>query len=148
MTSRRRLRVAATRRGGMLIIVLVCLIIAAAILGSVLKLAAGYRREQSAEQNRAQADWLAESGLERAVHRLQNDPAYAGETWKCSPEELQRLDGGEVTIKIESIRQMPEARRIVIRAVFPAGAATPARRTKELTVSLPTTKPEAPNTTE
>lgn len=122
------------RRGGMLIVVLVCLIIAAAILGSVLKLAAGYRRDQAAEQNRAQADWLAESGLERALHRLRSDPAYVGETWTCTPEMLNRRDGGEVTIRVEMVKQKSAERRVIIEAVFPSGTATPARRTKELTV--------------
>lgn len=136
------------RRGGVLIVVLVVLIIAASILGSVLKLAGSYRRDQVSEQNKAQADWLAESGLERAVHRLQSDPAYSGETWKCSPEELQRFDGGEVVIRVESVKQKPEERRVIIEAVFPSGAATPARRTKELTVPQPSAKPTAPRTTE
>jgi Tfp pilus assembly protein PilX len=148
MTSGRTSHILPPRRGGMLIIVLVCLIVAATILASVLKLAGSYRRDQAAEQNRAQADWLAESALERAVSRLQKDAAYSGEIWKVGPEELQRQQAGEVTIRVESDRQMPEARRIVIVAEFPADSATPARRTKEQTVSMPTPKPQAPDTTE
>src|SRR5262245_49285586 len=58
------------RRGAFLIVALICLVIATLLLGSLLKLATVQHRQMLSEQARLQAEWLAESGLARAAHKL------------------------------------------------------------------------------
>ena len=68
-------------RGMTVVAVLVCLIILTLISGAVLKVSVAQRELARSQERRLQAEWLAESGAERAVARLARDRDYAGETW-------------------------------------------------------------------
>jgi type II secretory pathway component PulK len=77
---------------------LVCLLVMTLICGSLLRTIQTQRALVRSEERRLQADWLAESGLERAYARLANDPAYRGETWTLPADQIGGTDAGSVTI--------------------------------------------------
>lgn len=132
---------AAPRRGAVLMIVIVCVVVAAAICGLLLRMAVLGRSSADAQHRRAQAQWLAESGIERAVARLAQDPRYSGETWTLAPEELPR--GGLVRIVIQppldhAAKGAPAGRRLVrVEAQYPNDPTYSCRCTKEIAVQTP-----------
>src|SRR5688572_10803783 len=91
------------RRDGFILIALMVFIAVAMMLALAwLKTAALERRTFRALQQRAQAEWLVESAIDRAAARLAANPGYEGETWKLSPTDMGGLDAGEALIAIET----------------------------------------------
>jgi Tfp pilus assembly protein PilX len=129
------LRAAGKRRGGILVLALICLVLAAALIGTVLRQVQLQRRQIAQHDRRLQAEWLAESGLERAAARLRADPAYSGETWVVPPSDLGGTDPGEVIVHVESTAQM-NSRNIRVEAAYPAQSTERVRRTKQATLVL------------
>ncbi len=76
------------RRGTVLVVVLVVLVLLTAILGSSVRTGLAGRELLSLQERVRQAEWLAESGLNRAAARLADDPDYEGETWMVPAVEL------------------------------------------------------------
>lgn len=124
------------RRGAFLMIVMVCIAISAILLGALLKLALLTDRQTVYEQARLQADWLADSGIERAAYRLTHDPDYAGETWSVSPESLGGRDAASVKITVLKNEDQTAPRTVVVEAVYPIGVVHHARRTRQATVAI------------
>jgi type II secretory pathway component PulK len=126
------------KRGAALVVLIVSLAIAATLGVSLLRLAAIQRRSLEIHEWQAQAEWLAESGLERAAARLAADPAYHGETWTIPAEEEKGdrsvvLSGGEVTIRVEPVAGQEDRRRILIEADYGPGRA---RETRDTTITV------------
>ena len=65
----------------------------------------------------AQAEWLAESGIERAAARLAANHEYAGETWTIPPAVL--AEGGLVRIVVETPSGQPGRRVVRVEAEYP-----------------------------
>lgn len=130
----------APRRGAFLVVAMICLILATALVGVLLNLARTQRRQMSQHQMRLQADWIAESAFERAAARLRDDPAYAGETWSISAEDLGVADsdgaGGEAVIRIEVPVQQPLHRIVHVEAVYPREQTLRVRRNRQTTIIL------------
>ncbi len=101
--------------------VLVCLLVMTLICGSLLRLVHSQRALVRNHERMLQADWLAASALERAARRLGDDPAYRGETWRLSAEDLGGRTPGVVTINVEPRRDPAEAnrRQVTVEADFP-----------------------------
>jgi hypothetical protein len=101
--------------------VLVCLLVITLIAGGLIRLVHSQRQRIRIEERQLQADWLAESGLERAAARLSQDPGYRGETWKLPAEVLGGPDAGLVTITVEPLRAEAKADRrlVTIQADYP-----------------------------
>jgi Tfp pilus assembly protein PilX len=130
------------RRAVVLLVVIVCLGVAAVMFVSVLKLVAVQKRLLEAEWQRAQAGRLAESAIQRAAARLAADPAYAGETWRLSAEELAQPDNGVATIRVESIVGQADHRRVRVEADYPDHPQLRARQEREAILPVPKgTKP-------
>jgi hypothetical protein len=108
----------------------------ALVLMAVLALALRERRQVQSEERRVQAAWLAESGLERARARLENDPAYAGETWALSSADLPG-GGGRVEIVVEPVVNDPARRSVRVRADFPDTGTSRARESRRFLIRLP-----------
>ena len=124
------------RRGIVLIALMIFLAVATMLVLSWLKIAGLERRQLRSLQERAQAEWLAESALERAAARLSADPEYTGETWKLTPDELSGRDEAEVLIRVEPVADESQNREIVVRADYPVAADRRHRRTKTLTIDV------------
>jgi Tfp pilus assembly protein PilV len=124
------------RRGLVMFAVLVCLVLIAMISGVLLKVAAAQRETLRIEERRLQAEWLVESGLERAVARLSQSADYKGETWELSADDLGGPAPGLVKIEVKTIESQPTRRRVRVQADYPRGADRRARQSKELTVGI------------
>ena len=118
-----------------MIAAIICLVLATVLLASVLKLASTGRKQVRRQQWRLQAEWLTESGLERAASRLAGDAAYEGETWNIAAEDLDGRHKGLVVIKVEASDDSPNARSVHIEASYPAGSTVFAKRSRQATVS-------------
>ncbi len=124
------------RRGLTAVAVLVCLIIITMISGAVVQVGLARRDEVRAQERSLQSEWLAESGIQRALARLAADPAYAGETWDISARELDSADAALVTITVGPAPGDPKQRLIRAQADYPRDPPHRARYTKSLHQSL------------
>lgn len=126
------------RRGAILICAMICLLLISLLLGSLLKLALAHRRQVRTEQYRLQAQWLAESAMERSVDRLAADGEYSGEEWNIAAKELDGRHAGSVKISVQKSATRPMQRIVTVEAIYPSGVARSAKRTKQLTVRIKT----------
>ena len=133
-----RLRVpfSTPRRGAVLIGVMVCLLLVSMLLGSLLRLAVTQRRQVRTEQDLLQAQWLAESAMERAASRLAADAGYSGESWNIAADEFGGRHSGLVKISVRKQDDPPNERLVTIEATYPSGAVRFAKRTKQVTVEV------------
>jgi hypothetical protein len=113
-------------------LLLVCLLIVAIIGGALLRIGAAERQRMTGEERRLQAEWLVESGLERAAARLAAGGDYAGETWDLAPGDLGRSHPARVTIRVEPVANTPERRLVRVQADYPRDATLRARASKRL----------------
>lgn len=123
-------------RGLVLIVVMVCLAVFATLCGVLLKMALLERRQLRGQESRLQAEWLAESGIERAAARLATAADYTGETWQVSPEQLGQGAAGVVTIEVERVDAQPNSRLVHVRADYLRDDVRSARQSKEVQVEI------------
>jgi Tfp pilus assembly protein PilX len=135
-TSSSRIQPKTHPRGLVLIVVMVCLAVFTTLAGVLLKLSLSERRQVRMQEWRLQAEWLAESGVERAAARLADSADYAGETWKVSPEQLGAGAACVVTIEVERIDAQPTMRRVRVRADYSRDDVRAARHSKEVLVAI------------
>ena len=96
-------------------------------------------RQLRDHDDRLQAMWLAESGLQRASVRLAGSADYTGETWVVSAESLGGDRDGRVEICVEPVADEPNARRVHVTADYPAESEYRKRHSKHIQLSLTTT---------
>lgn len=125
------------RRGGIMVVAMVCLVLTTLILGSLLKLVTMHHTQSRFEQQRVQADWLAEAGLERAADNLSRDAGYSGENWQISAEEIGGTNTGSVEIAIKPSPGNRDERIASVVATFPADTTRYAKRSKTAVVRVP-----------
>jgi len=125
------------RRGSILIIAVVCLVLATSIVSVLLSLVQKHRRQIALEQAHMQGEWLAESGIDRAVFRLRGDRAYLGETWVIGASELAGEMSAEIVIDIQKPTDRPDAFAVLVKAVYGSGPGQSVTRTRETTVEFP-----------
>jgi Tfp pilus assembly protein PilV len=119
-----------------MLVALVCLGIALTLVASWLGIAALERQVTRERQYRLQADWLAESALERAAASLDADPSYLGETWQVAPQEFGGSSAGEVVIRVETPPERLHRRSVHVQADYPAGDSRRHRRSKAILIDL------------
>jgi hypothetical protein len=102
-------------------------VIAAAVVSTLARSALVAQRQFRTRTYEAQAMWLAESAIERAVTRLSEDANYRQETWTIGPEELGGTLGGTASIRVMSVSESPAELRIAVIAEYPN---TPERRVR------------------
>jgi type II secretory pathway pseudopilin PulG len=145
-------------RGMTVVAVIVCLIIITMVSGAALKISLARRNLVRSQERRLQAEWLAESGAERAKAKLARDHAYTGETWALSARDLGQGEHASAPAKSgDSIavvarvtitaKQLPGAktlRHVHIQADYPLDEAGRSRQTKEITIDLDSSPSGAP----
>jgi hypothetical protein len=124
-------------RGMVLIVFLACLAVAMALIVGTAKIAVTSHQATQTASWKVQAQWLAESGAERAAAKLAADAAYAGEDWAIPAAELGGQEGGEVRIRVKPVAGEEKRRTIRIEADFPDDPLHYARQEKEITVEIP-----------
>ena len=127
------------RRGVVLMSVLVCMAVAMLLFAAWLKTAAMERRQLRTQQDRLQAEILADAGLDRAAAQLLSAGDYSGETWQVGPEALAGRGAATVTIQVDSPKETPSSRKVHVVAEYPVVGAARVRRSKQITVVLPDT---------
>jgi type II secretory pathway pseudopilin PulG len=145
-----------SRRGMTTIAVLVCLVIITLISGALLKVGLAQRDANRERERRLQAEWLAESAVDRALARLSLDRNYAGETWSITAGELGLPEttaptqstgqadrkAAVVTIAVEPIAGEANRRRIRVQADYPADPPRRSRHSKQVLIDLEPNKPK------
>jgi Tfp pilus assembly protein PilV len=117
------------RSGFVLLIVMVLMAIATVVIAGWAKIVLVENRQAHAAEDRLQAQWLAESALQRAGSQLIANRHYQGETWQVSAADLGReagvagQAGGAVVILVETPAGREQARRVRVQADFPAAEA-------------------------
>ena len=124
------------RRGLVSVAVLIGLIIIGLICAGLLKVALARRAEVALEERRVQAEWLAESGLERASSRLAASGEYRGETWEIPAEDLGGRGSAKVLIEIPPIADRLDHRKVRAQADYPTGSSLRTRQTREIIVKI------------
>ena len=124
------------RRGAVLIIVLIVLTVATTLFAIWGPAAVRERRQADVRLRAVQANWLVESGIDRAVARLRIDNDYAGETWQISANELGGRHAAAVTIRVETPADAPQQRTIHVQADHPPEAEHRVRRSKTIRLNL------------
>jgi hypothetical protein len=80
---------------------MICLVLTSGLLGTLLRMAVLSRKAAQMEIGSLQAQWLAESALDRAAMKLSGDANYQGETWDIKAEELGGQSAGQVIIAVK-----------------------------------------------
>jgi len=138
------------RRALTTVVVLVCLIVITLIGAALLKVGLAQRNQVRSQEHRLQAEWLAESGLDRAVARLAADANYPGEEWPILALDLSvpagpapgRPAGGSaqpaamITITVDRVRENGNGRRIRVQADYPLDPPARSRHTKQMLIDL------------
>jgi hypothetical protein len=135
------------RRGLTVVAVLMCLIVLTLIGAALLKLGLVRRQINRDYELRLQAEWLLESGVNRALARLA-ESGYKGETWRLGaadlglPERSDPINGQKkgnaaiVTIAVDQPGTEARRRRIRVHADYPLGGDRPSRCSQELLIDL------------
>ena len=122
------------RRGLVSVAMLIGLIIVGIVAGGLFR-AASHRRELARiEENRLQAASLADSGLDRALARLDAHPDYRGEVWELAATDLGGRGGGRIRIEVGPVPGRAELRRVVVIADSFAAGPDPSRQSRTLDV--------------
>jgi len=139
-----------SRRALTTVAVLVCLIVITLIGAALLKVGLAQRNQVRAQEHRLQAEWLAESGLDRALGRLAADGNYPGEEWPIRAEDLSVPAGAApgqpsgspaqpaamITITVDGVKENANRRRIRVQADYPLDPPARSRHTKQLLIDL------------
>lgn len=107
------------RSGAILAMVLVCLLVASMLGIALVERVAMHHRHMAVVVQRQQCFWLAESGVQRALRRLDKSADYPGETWAIPAQVLGGAHAGAVTIQVSQTGEPASGRRIVVEARFP-----------------------------
>ena len=121
-------------RGLTVVAVLVCLVIITIMAGALLRVGLAHRERAKALEHRLQAEWLAESGIQRAIARLAVDPGYRGETWEVPARDLDSEDDALVTITIEPARGAAQGRTVRVQADYPRDPTRRARHSRAIDI--------------
>ena len=113
----------APQRGFATIAIIAVLAILMMLAGVWTRTAARQARQMRRQEERAQAQWLAEAGVRRAAARLARDAAYTGEDWLIDAEELGRQHDAEVAIEVAPAEAAPGELRLIAKARYPRDAA-------------------------
>ncbi len=124
------------RRGAALIVALVLLMLIGMVSAAFVRAGVARRRQSAMAERRAQADWLAESALDRAAVRLESDDTYDGETWNIPADDLGGRGTAAVRIEVENVADAPRRRRVNVQAEYPLGSDRRARRSRSITIEL------------
>jgi hypothetical protein len=125
------------------IAVLVCLVVITMIGAGLLRLVGSQRVMIRGEEHALQSEWLAESGIERAVARLAGDPEYRGETWTIPADALGGPLPGLVSIKVGPLNDGRDRRLVTVQADFPGDPERRVRTSKQAIVDLGSLRTEA-----
>jgi hypothetical protein len=118
------------------VIVLILLFAVLAIIGTLVCMLLAEHRQLRGHDDRLQAMWLAESGVQRASAQLARSADYAGEAWTVSADILGDDRDGSVEILVRSVEGEPDVRRVQVTADYPVDSVHRKRHSKQITIGL------------
>lgn len=136
MTAKLYLRSKGSRRAAAMATALVVLLIVGMVSGMTLQAILRSHRQVREEEQRVQAELLADSAMSRAAAMLRSDAGWSGETWKVSladPEEP--ATSGIAVIRVEK-GTAASRRQIFVTAIYPDDPEIRAQAVRELTYSI------------
>jgi hypothetical protein len=143
-------RIRQRRRGLTAVAVLVCLIVITIVSGALLRVGIAHRDQVRSQERRLQAEWLAQSGFDRALARLAAQPDYAGETWELAATDLglpsesnhSSAPAALVVIQVERAANSRDgdARLVKVHADYPPDLPRRARHSLQILVELSSLK--------
>lgn len=122
------------RRGAALIAALICVLLVSLMSTVLVKTALVQRDQLERDSWQLQADWLAQSALDRSLARLAADAGYTGESWAPATTEGKTI--GRVRIEIVTAADGDGSARVRATADVPDDPVNRARVVREWT--LPT----------
>lgn len=105
--------------------------IAIAMIGLWVRSAIDRHQQSRQWHEKAQAIWLAEAGVRRAVANLVRQQDYLGEVWQIDADQLGGTETAEIKIEIETTDDEPRF-KITATAIYPAGTKKRVQHTKSL----------------
>jgi hypothetical protein len=126
------------------------LIVITVIGTALIKVGLTQRSQVRSQEHRLQAEWLAESGLDRALARLAADRNYPGEEWPVRGEDLALPVGAtttrspgsgaqsvaKITITVDRVTEGANRRRIRVQADYPLEPPMRSRQSKQVLIDL------------
>ena len=120
------------RRGMTLLIVVLCLFVLTTLLGAMIRHLQLSSRQAKIVGHRAQAMWIAESAIERAVAVLSVDNEYSSEVWRATVNPAIDRDA-RVDINVVDAG-VGNTREVSVVVEFPADSPFAARFAKTVLV--------------
>ena len=141
IVQRKRIR---DRKGLASVVVMVVLVVLTLMSGVIIRQGLARREQLRARARGIQAEYLADSGLCRAMVKLNADPEYGGETWEIPAASLGRSTGdssgdasdGLVTITVETPKDRTKQRVIKVQADYPRDPQLRARQSRRAVVEV------------
>ena len=129
---KRLMSCAENRRSGVILVVaMICLFLTSLLLGTLLQMAVAQRRYAKMEAAALQAEWLADSALERAAAALAQNANYTGETWTVPAKDLDGTHSGRVVIALVPLKGSRQ-RELKVIAHYPAEGPQVTKRTRRI----------------
>ncbi len=137
MTAKLYLRSKGSRRAAAMATALVVLLIVGMVSGMTLQAILRSHRQVREEEQRVQAELLADSAMSRAAAMLKADAAWSGEAWQVSLTEPEEpVTTGFAVIRVK--KEMSAGRRqIFVTAIYPDDPVHHAQAVREQAYSLP-----------
>ena len=102
-----------------------------------------HQSRQSATE--LQAQWFTAAATGRAAAQLAADPTYAGETWRAEVVPGQQNAVGVAEIRVESIENDKQQRRVIIEARYPDHPWRRVIASRTFQLTIPDKQPPAGN---
>jgi type II secretory pathway pseudopilin PulG len=127
-----------------MVMAMVALVVVTMLAASLSTTMLALHRQSRVLEQQMQAEWLADSAVQRTAAQLARDPNFAGETWTATPqvkagESEADTPHGVVVIRVERIDDAPGERRVTIAARYPDDPLRRVLATRETTIQVPTT---------
>lgn len=123
------------RRGAILVAALILLLVVTLATGLIVRRVLANQRQWRADHRQLQALLLADAGEELALRRWHASAQYTGETWQTP--STGEAGPGRVVIRIESLPDDPQHKRLVVEASFPELQELSVRSRRERTIHVP-----------
>lgn len=119
-----------SRSGTILVFAMIALLVVSMIGAAMLSMAVASMRQIQREHQQLQADWLLDSGCQRALTRLRLQADYTGEDWKVSAEQAQTSFNALVRITVTPDPDMATQQLVSVVAEYPQDSPQPIRARK------------------
>lgn len=125
------------RDGAIMVVALIALAVTFAMSAAMLRRAALQYREIQRREWAIQAEWLANSGVSRALAKRRADPKYVEESWGPSADDIGGAEAGRVSISLKPVEGSAGRFTLDVAADYPDRPHDRARSRRTLVVSLP-----------